>query len=484
MLSAVSDKLKLEKSQMINNFDLIVIGTGAAGSTVAHKCRSAGWKVAIVDSRLYGGTCALRGCDPKKVLVGAAEVVDWNQRMQGHGLPSGSVQIDWPALMRFKNTFTDPVPDRREEGFRQAGIATFHGRARFLDQSRLQVGDEILSARHFVLAAGSKPLTLDIPGEEHFTTSAQFLDLAQLPQRILFVGGGYISFEFAHVAARAGSRVQILQRSARPLKRFDPDLVNLLVQATQWAKLKETLFQFGVQPISTPEMPSNFIKFEHRETVFNVIDGEVDDICHRNSMLAQRGLIPFAHNFLVHELDGHQVYDPRQSLQQVDEDGRFVIQLLREPRNPLLAFDYMLGSRFECGLLNLKPSAELAELGDYILQSRVAESEAKFITERFLNYFPDLVEIYGYGEVRSILVSPLVRQAVKQSLKVDPDQLDEKLQSIESNGGVIRDYTVLAEINEALGYKPAESDFTKNIDHYMLANAFQVRRVDLMKHLV
>ncbi|MCV5073362.1 NAD(P)-binding protein, partial [Escherichia coli] len=88
-----------------------MIGTGAGGSTVAHKCRKAGWDVAIVDSRPFGGTCALRGCDPKKVLVGAAELIDWNHRMRGKGVSAKSLGIDWPELMQFKKTFTDPVPD-------------------------------------------------------------------------------------------------------------------------------------------------------------------------------------------------------------------------------------------------------------------------------------------------------------------------------------------------------------------------------------
>src|ERR671918_380191 len=102
------------------NFDLVVIGTGAAASTVAYKCNAAGWKVAVIDSRPFGGTCALRGCDPKKVLVGAAEAVNWSARMQGKGIGRGPLQIDWPELMRFKRTFTDPVPPRREEQFQTA----------------------------------------------------------------------------------------------------------------------------------------------------------------------------------------------------------------------------------------------------------------------------------------------------------------------------------------------------------------------------
>ena len=95
-------------------FDLIVIGTGVAASTVAWKCHSAGWSVAVIDSRPFGGTCALRGCDPKKVLVGAAEVVDWNQRMQSKGITnSDALKIQWSDLMRFKRSFTEPVPKER-----------------------------------------------------------------------------------------------------------------------------------------------------------------------------------------------------------------------------------------------------------------------------------------------------------------------------------------------------------------------------------
>src|ERR1700730_1874568 len=109
-------------------FDLVVIGTGSAASTVASTCRAAGWEVAIIDSRQFGGTCALRGCDPKKVLVGAAEVLDWNRRMQRKGVRAEEVRIDWPELMQFKRTFTEPVPKQTELWMAKSCIATFHGR--------------------------------------------------------------------------------------------------------------------------------------------------------------------------------------------------------------------------------------------------------------------------------------------------------------------------------------------------------------------
>src|SRR5262245_18618199 len=115
---------------MTRGFDVVAIGTGTAASAAAYRCRAAGWQVAIVDSRPFGGTCALRGCDPKKVLVGVADVVDWARRMKGNGIRAEQPQIDWSELMRFKRTIIEPVPKNREAGFAKAGIPAFHGRAR------------------------------------------------------------------------------------------------------------------------------------------------------------------------------------------------------------------------------------------------------------------------------------------------------------------------------------------------------------------
>jgi len=153
--------------------------------------------------------------------------------MKGKGIQAANLQIDWPELMRFKRSFTEPVPKRREEGFAKAGISAFHGRARFAGPTTIQVGEETLEGRYVVIAAGEAPADLKIPGAEHLTTSDQFLELNELPRRILFIGGGYIAFEFAHVAARVESQVTVLHRGPRPLALFDPDLVDLLVERTR-----------------------------------------------------------------------------------------------------------------------------------------------------------------------------------------------------------------------------------------------------------
>ena len=210
---------------MTTTFDVIVLGTGSAAQNVAYTCRASGWSVAVIDSRPFGGTCQLRGCDPKKVLVGVAELVDWSRRMQGQGVSVPGLSLNWPDLIRFKRTFTDPVPEGTERSFAEAGITMRHGRAHFIDRTAVQVGDETLVGRHVVIATGARHAPLGIPGEEYLTTSTQFMELDHLPPRIVFVGGGYIAFEFAHIAARAEARVQVLHRGARPLGKFDPDLL-------------------------------------------------------------------------------------------------------------------------------------------------------------------------------------------------------------------------------------------------------------------
>jgi glutathione reductase (NADPH) len=210
-------------------YDLVVVGTGAAALGSVTAVRNAGWSVAVVDFRSYGGTCALRGCDPKKMLVTGAETVDLVRRMQSNGV-AGETHIDWPALMAFKRRYTDPIPAGTEEYLRKAGIDTLHGHARFVASNCMEVDGSAIEGRHFLLASGAEPVNLDIPGEQHVVTSEEFLGLEQLPHRILLVGGGYIAAEFSHIAARAGAKVTILQRAERMLTHFDPDLVDLLME--------------------------------------------------------------------------------------------------------------------------------------------------------------------------------------------------------------------------------------------------------------
>ena len=210
-------------------YDLLVIGTGTAARVAARSVRKAGRSVAVIDHRPFGGTCALRGCDPKKMLVSGAETVDLARRMHRHGI-AGDLRINWKELIAFKRSFTDPVRHKREQDFASQGIDAFHGMARFTAADKLAIEGRSLQARHILIASGARPVALQFPGAEHAITSDAFMELEHLPERIVMVGGGYIAAEFSHIAARAGAKVTVLQRSERMLPQFDPDLVGWLME--------------------------------------------------------------------------------------------------------------------------------------------------------------------------------------------------------------------------------------------------------------
>lgn len=207
--------------------DVLVIGTGTAGETAATLLRAADLSVAIADAREFGGTCALRGCQPKKYLI-----VPSHAALEGRGLTARGFaeapRLDWEAMQRARREFTDAVPADTEAGLRAQGTAIFHGTCRFLDAETVRCGDATIRARRILVATGARPRSLPVPGGDMTGTSDDFLDLERLPESIVFVGGGYISMEFATVAAAAGAQVTVLQRGERIMERFDADLVATL----------------------------------------------------------------------------------------------------------------------------------------------------------------------------------------------------------------------------------------------------------------
>lgn len=192
--------------------------------------------------------------------------------MKGQGIQPGGLHIDWPELMRFKRSFTEPVPAKHEEEFARTGVVAFHGRAHFVDASTVQVGQDRLEGRYVVIATGQKPADLKIAGTEYLTTSEQFLELEALPKHILFIGGGYIAFEFAHVAARAGTQVTIVHRGLRPLPRFDPDLVDQLVERTRELGVR---VQLGTEAVPVENASGHFAVHTSTSGQRNTLDADM-----------------------------------------------------------------------------------------------------------------------------------------------------------------------------------------------------------------
>jgi len=219
----------------VKTFDVVVVGSGTAGQTAAYMLAEAGLQVAVADDNPRpGGICALAGCQAKKWFYEATETVARSRHLAGIGIRR-TAQADWGALRDQKNRFTEGIPSATVEGFSRNGIAFLPGTARFEDPVTLGVGDERVSAARFVLATGAQPMPLPFDGAANLTTSDAFLELNQLPRRLVFVGGGFIAFEFAHFAARLGDveQITILEAAARPLAPFDAEMVEVLVEASR-----------------------------------------------------------------------------------------------------------------------------------------------------------------------------------------------------------------------------------------------------------
>lgn len=217
---------------MATNYDAIIIGSGPAGSEAASILGRRNWKIAIIEEDGYGGTCPLRGCNPKKIMAAVTEFTTKNEQLEGSGLISDT-KIDWKDLIAYKRKFIEPIPEGKEKSLQKDGVVTYHGTASFIDDRTLSVGGEELSSDKILIATGAKPFKLPIEGAEHLAYSDDFLELDSLPEKIIFIGGGYISFEFAHIAARSGADVTILQRGDSVLEGFDKELVDILLKESE-----------------------------------------------------------------------------------------------------------------------------------------------------------------------------------------------------------------------------------------------------------
>ena len=210
-------------------FDVVIIGGGNAGMGVTEPTRKAGLSVALLEPSLLGGTCSNRGCTPKKVLVAAAHSLDEIEKASAHKIKVGRPRLDWAALIDREKELIRDLPAQSEKLLADRGVALIRSYGRFIGPNAVAAGDDILEARHIVVATGSRPRALPLPGTELMATSDDVLSNRKQPRDVVFVGGGVIAFEFAHVYARAGTTVKILEVAPRFLANFDGDAVDQIL---------------------------------------------------------------------------------------------------------------------------------------------------------------------------------------------------------------------------------------------------------------
>ena len=207
-------------------FDVVILGGGNAGIGVTGPVRRAGMSVAMIEADLLGGTCPNRGCTPKKVLVAAGHALHEIERASIHHIAVGKPKLDWAALIDREKDMIKDIPGQPRPLDGQARCRGHQGPVRvFTGPKTIRVGDRELEARHIVIATGSKPRPLPIPGAGLMITSDEMLSERELPASVIFVGGGVIALEFGHVYARAGTAVTILEALPQLLPAMDADAV-------------------------------------------------------------------------------------------------------------------------------------------------------------------------------------------------------------------------------------------------------------------
>ena len=216
------------------DYDLIVIGAGSGGVRAGRIAAGHGARVAVIEADRPGGTCVIRGCVPKKLLVYGASIGGDIEDAAGFGWQIGKAHHDWASLIAAKDTEIDRLEGIYRKLLANAGADLIEGYGRITGPHDVSVGDKTYTAGKILLAVGGTPQLLDVPGmAEHAITSNEALDLPRRPQHIVIYGSGYIALEFAGIFAGFGSDVHLVYRGDLPLRGFDEDVRSMIVPALE-----------------------------------------------------------------------------------------------------------------------------------------------------------------------------------------------------------------------------------------------------------
>lgn len=208
-------------------YDAIVIGSGQGGNPLSHKLADLGWRVALIEKEYLGGTCINTGCTPTKTMVASAQVAHYARHAARWGVRTGEVSVDLPGIVARKDAIVQSFRSGQQRKVDQRpNLDLNRGHARFVGPHAIQVGAEVLEGERIFVNTGTRPDIPRIEGldETAYLTNASIMELREVPEHLLVLGGGYIGLEFGQMFGRFGSRVTIVHRGDEILTREDPDV--------------------------------------------------------------------------------------------------------------------------------------------------------------------------------------------------------------------------------------------------------------------
>jgi len=210
------------------DYDLFVIGAGSGGVRAARVAAGYGAKVAIAEEYRVGGTCVIRGCVPKKLLVYASHFHEDFEDARNFGWRLDGARFDWSALIAAKDKEIDRLNGIYKKLLAESGVALTEARAALVDPHSIEIAGKRVTADTVLISTGAAPVLTNEPGAELGITSNEAFHLRELPRRILIAGGGYIACEFAGIFNGMGAKVTQLYRGEQILRGFDDDVRNTL----------------------------------------------------------------------------------------------------------------------------------------------------------------------------------------------------------------------------------------------------------------
>jgi pyruvate/2-oxoglutarate dehydrogenase complex dihydrolipoamide dehydrogenase (E3) component len=220
----------------MSHFDAIVIGSGQAANPLSQKLADDGWTVALIEQAHLGGTCVNTGCTPTKTMIASAQVAHYARQAAKWGVHTGEVNVDLVQIVARKNQVVNQWRSGQERKVEQRkSLHLFHGHARFLDPHRVGVGEQVLESERIFINTGTRPSLPSLEGltDIDYLDNASIMELRELPDHLLILGGGYIGLEFGQMFRRFGSRVTIVHRSEHILPREDADVSEELQKALE-----------------------------------------------------------------------------------------------------------------------------------------------------------------------------------------------------------------------------------------------------------
>ncbi len=265
-------------------FDAIIIGSGQGGNPLAYALADRGWSVALIERAYLGGTCINTGCTPTKTMVASAQVAHYARGAARWGVNAENVRVDLPAVVARKNA----VVLRFRTGLGQniekrPNLHLYRGHARFLAARKLQVGDDIIEGQRIFINVGTRPRTPRIEGIETsgYLTNESLMELMEIPEHLVVLGGGYIGLEFGQMFRRFGSRVTVIHREGQLLAREDTDVAEGLRKALEAEGVE---FRMGSNPTKVEKQPGGVI--------VTIVTGEKTETITGSHLLAATGRRP------------------------------------------------------------------------------------------------------------------------------------------------------------------------------------------------